>query len=281
MRQGTMHLNLAMLLPQNRRSRIHLALSALLFTSAAQALEVGEGKQGEEEIYYLPRSAAVQDGFVNKPLSTCPASPGGVQTSYTFPWTHSPLCVNITEQEGIPRTFCAYTNVNYNNGRGISFVASPEVAASVTMDTFGMAIGGMEGQIGQEMGMWEVADAGSKGKGLFAKKDIGAIFPGESLIVQTPVLVVGKDMLEMERKSEIQRVLQTAVDRLPEKSKAMVKELSGNEDGSIDDIAKTNGIRFTWPWVDDMPELLSVTPEIAVSWHEAFRVGNADFVHSA
>jgi hypothetical protein len=47
-----------------------------------------------------------------------------------------------------PQTFCTYTNADYNNGRGVSLVVTPEVAASVTMETFGMSIGGMEG-VGQ------------------------------------------------------------------------------------------------------------------------------------
>ncbi|EMD65215.1 hypothetical protein COCSADRAFT_160188 [Bipolaris sorokiniana ND90Pr] len=249
--------------PRSHRRSIRLALSALLLTSVTASLDVHEGQNDEEEIYYLPRSAAIHDGFVNKPLSTCPVKPGGVQMSYTFPWTHTPSCVNILQPEGAPKTFCAYTNVNYNNGRGISFVTSPEVAASVSMETFGMAIGGMEGQIGEEMGMWEVKEAGSKGKGLFAKKNIGAIFPGESLVMQTPVLIVDKSALETESREEVERVLLTAVAQLPSKSRKMAVELSGNEDGSFEDIVKTNGIGFTWPWVDEMPKLLSVTPEIA------------------
>lgn len=276
-----MYLTAAMSSRRNYRRSTRLALSALLLTSVTASLNVHEAQSGEEEIYYLPRSAVIHDGFVHKPLSTCPVKPGGVQMSYTFPWTHTPSCVNIQQPEGAPKTFCAYTNVNYNNGRGISFVTSPEVAASVSMETFGMAIGGMEGQIGEEMGMWEVKDAGSKGKGLFAKKDIGAIFPGESLVVQTPVLIVDKSALEPESKEEVERVLLTAVAQLPSKSRKMAVELSGNEDGSFEDIVKTNGIGFTWPWVDEMPKLLSVTPEIAVSFHGVYQTCRTNFDSSA
>jgi hypothetical protein len=169
------------------------------------------------------------------------------------------------KRQDVHQTFCAYTNANYNNGRGISFVVSPEVAASVTMETFGMSIGGMEGQVGEEMGMWEVKNAGEKGKGLFAKKDIAGIFPGESLIVQTPVLFVARQLLEVPEMPRPHPVLKQAVEQLPEKTREMVKKLDVNVDGTLEDIVMTNGIGVKWPWVDELPELLAVVPEAAVS----------------
>ncbi|KAI4932972.1 hypothetical protein J4E85_003375 [Alternaria conjuncta] len=212
----------------------------------------------------------IQDGLINKPATVCPVAQDGY-TSDTFPWTHHPTCIDIVtpsrenESTGsdVHQTFCAYTNANYNNGRGISFVVSPEVAASVTMETFGMSIGGMEGQVGEEMGMWEVKYAGEKGKGLFAKKDIAGIFPGESLIVQTPVLFVAKQILEIPEMPRPQLVLKQAVDQLPEKTKEMVKKLDVNVDGTVEDIVTTNGIAVKWPWVDELPQLLAVIPEAA------------------
>lgn len=254
----TYHRAMAVPAQQRPTSRVHLAISALVLTLAAQTT------RAQEEVYYEPRSAAIQDGLVNQPASVCPVSYDGIEASTTFPWTHNPTCVDVA-QEDARKTFCAYTNAQYNNGRGISFVVSPEVAASVTMETFGMGIGGMEGLIGQEMGMWEVRDAGVKGKGLFAKKDIGVIFAGESVIVQTPVLFVAKDLLEASSIVETQLLLKKAAEQLLEQSRKLVQALSGNADGSIADIVETNGIGVKWSWVDDMPELLSVTPEVAVS----------------
>jgi hypothetical protein len=143
------------------------------------------------------------------------------------------------------QTFCAYSNTDYNNGRGVSFVVTPEVAASVTFETFGMAIGGLEAQIGEEMGMWEVNETKDRGLGLFAKKDIGAIFAGESLITKTPVLFVQKDLLE---------------------TKKMIEKLARSWGGAeAFDITMTNAQEVTWPWVDDVPKLLAITPEVAVS----------------
>jgi hypothetical protein len=156
--------------------------------------------------------------------------------------------------------------VNYNNGRGISFVVSPEVAASVTFETFGMAVGGLEGEIAEDMGMWEVKSTKDRGKGLFAKTDIAAVFAGESLIITSPVLFVSKQILEIPSTTQKALVLSTAVEQLPERTRNIVKDLakSWGESEAVD-IVKTNGVEIKWPWVDEVPQLLAVTPEVAVS----------------
>jgi hypothetical protein len=240
---------------------VDLVLSALLFSLATSA-----------ELFPTAVSPVVQDGLVNLAASTCPVAQDGY-TYNTFPWTHNPTCADVVvpTEEGdveVHQTFCAYTNVDYNNGRGISFVVSPEVAASVTFETFGMAVGGLEGQIGEEMGMWEVKDTEDRGKGLFAKKDIGAIFAGESLIVKSPVLFISKQLVDTPSTTPKELVLDLAIEQLPEKTKALVKGLAKSWGGpEALDIVKTNGLEVQWPWVDEVPQLVSITPEVAVS-HE-------------
>jgi hypothetical protein len=170
------------------------------------------------------------------------------------------------EGPGVPQTLCVYTNVNYNNGRGVSFVVSPEVAASVTFETFGMAVGGLEGQIGEDMGMWEVKDAKEKGKGLFVKQDVAAVFAGESLIIKSPALFVSKQLLELPSTTQRELVLRLAIEQLPEKTRGAVKLLAKSWGGAeAFDIMKTNGVEVKWPWVDEVPQLLAITPEVAVS----------------
>jgi hypothetical protein len=238
---------------------VDIILSALLFSSTATA-----------ESFPTAVSPVIQDGLVNKAPTTCPVAQDGY-TYNTFPWTHDPVCVDtvIPAGEGnaqnLNQTFCAYTNVNYNNGRGVSFVVTPETAASVTFETFGMAVGGLEGQIGEEMGMWEVNDTKDRGKGLFAKKDIGAIFPGESVIVKTPVLFVARQLLETEFSERSELVWSGAMVQLPGPTKTMIQNLAKSWGGAeAFDITKTNSVEVKWPWVDDMPVLLALTPEVAV-----------------
>jgi hypothetical protein len=161
-------------------------------------------------------------------------------------------------------TFCVFSNVYYNNDRGISFIVTPDVAASLTSETFGMGIGGLEGAVGKEMGMWEVKEAGEKGMGLFAKGNVAGIWAGESVVVQTPVLVVDREMLDMDG-PEVEGLLEKAVETLPEATiEEMKKLLKGRKDG----VAKwvgMNGISVKWPWVDEVPELTIIIPEVAVS----------------
>lgn len=240
---------------------LEIVLSALLFSPTTNAL------------FQSAISPVVQDGLIKAAPTTCPVSQDGY-TYNTFPWTHIPTCVDAVlpaaegEGGGVHQTFCTYTNVNYNNGRGVSFVVSPEVAASVTFETFGMAVGGLEGQIGEEMGMWEVKDTKDRGKGLFAKSDVAAIFAGESLIVKTPVLFVMKQLLDTPSTTRRELILGLAVEQLPEKTKKMVKSLAKSWGGSeAFDVTKSNGIEVQWPWVDDMPKFLAITPEVAVSCH--------------
>ncbi|EFQ89467.1 hypothetical protein CFE70_003182 [Pyrenophora teres f. teres 0-1] len=242
---------------QRRQRPLHFAISAFALASTVKA-----------ELFYTARSLAVQDGFINKAPTICPVAQDGY-TIDTFPWTHYPTCVDVAlsgeEETGLDvrQTFCAYTNADYNNGRGISFVVSPEVAATVTMETFVMSIGGMEGQVSEEMGMWEVKEAGVKGKGLFVRKDVGAIFAGESVIMQTPVLFVTKELLGTSSISEKRHVLEKAVEQLPTKTRETVKKLDVNVDGSFEDMVTTNGISVKWPWVDEVPELQAIIPEAA------------------
>ncbi|KAJ4362403.1 hypothetical protein N0V83_010496 [Neocucurbitaria cava] len=164
---------------------------------------------------------------------------------------------------GFHQTFCAYTNADYNNGRGISFVVTPEVAASISSETFGLGVGGLDGQVGSEMGMWEVKETKEMGQGLFAREDVAAIFAGESLIIKTPVLFVAKQLLDTPSTSRRQLVLQKAVEQLPEKTRTAVEKLAESRDGGVKDMILTNGITVKWPWADEVPELLAVTPEVA------------------
>ncbi|KAF2026862.1 hypothetical protein EK21DRAFT_102934 [Setomelanomma holmii] len=237
---------------------VDLVLLAFLFSSRATA-----------ELFYTAISHTMYDGLINKAPTVCPVSQDGY-TSNTFPWTHYPTCVNVVlpskEEEGlgVHETFCTYTNTNYNNGRGISFVVTPEVAASITFESFGMAVGGQEGQIGEEMGTWEVKDTNDRGKGLFAKKDIAAVIAGESLIVKTPVLFVARSLLKTLSTTRRELVLSRALEQLPEKISKTLKNLAKSWDGSeAFDVIKTNGLEVKWPWVDDIPQLLAVTPEVA------------------
>lgn len=241
---------------QSTRSHI---LLALFYANIAHA-----------ELFYTASSARVQHGLLTTSPATCPVVQDGY-TSNSFPWTHEPTCVDTTVLKDddtsfdVHATFCTYTNANYNNGRGISFIVTPEVAASITNEAFGLGIGGLEGQVGEEMGMWEVKRTESKGQGLFAKPNIARIFAGESIIISTPMLIVAKDLLHTSSTTKTEFVLKTAIDQLPDRSKKLVKQLRGTRGNRLADVIEGNQITVKWPWTDEVPQLLALAPEVAVS----------------
>ena len=128
-----------------------------------------------------------------------------------------------------------------------------------------MSVGGLDGQMGEGKGMWEVKKTEKKGNGLFAKTKDDKILAGESIILQTPVLFVSKDLLTAPAATKRQLVLNKAVEQLPRETRETIMKLNNPRDDSVQDTISTNGITVKWPRDDDVPELLVVTPEIAVS----------------
>lgn len=254
-----------MVIPWSRKLRMpsDLLLSLILIASTATV-----------NVFATAISPLIQDGLLNVAPTTCPVVQDGYTYS-TFPWTHNPTCVDATlpaypsydnKHFNVEQTFCTYTNAHFNNRRGISFVVTPEVAASISYETFDLAIGGLDSSFGESMGMWEVGDAGGKGKGFFATRDIAGIFAGESFIVETPAIFISKQLLETLSSFQAELLLGRAVEQLPERIMRQVQALAKSRGGSeVVDIVKTNGVPVTWPWVDDVPELLVVMPEVAVS----------------
>ncbi|KAF2851546.1 SET domain-containing protein [Plenodomus tracheiphilus IPT5] len=224
--------------------------------------------QTKAEIFYTATSPAIQDGFLSTPSTVCSIAQDGYTTN-TFPWTQTPTCVNVTLPDAqdtglaIYEVFCAYTNRDFNGGRGIGFVVAPRVAASFTNEAFDAAVGGLEGQIGEEMGMWEVKETRDKGKGLFAKENVAAVFAGETLIVQTPVLLVSKDLLATTMESEKEYVLNAVVENLPLATQKTVRALDSSTGPLMQNVVQNNGVTIKWPWVDEVPQLLAVVPEAA------------------
>ncbi|KAI8932101.1 hypothetical protein NX059_010986 [Plenodomus lindquistii] len=186
-----------------------------------------------------------------------------------------PTCVNVTfsddddsDDSSFYKTFCAYTNSGYNGGRGISFVVPPEVAATFTNEAFGVAIGGLEDQMGEEMGMWEIKETAEKGRGLFAKKNVAAVFAGETLIKQTPVLLVSKELLASDMETEKETVVTKAIEQLPSATRKVVETLDASTGTFWHHVVKNNGLTVKWPWVDEVPRLVAVVPEVARINHD-------------
>lgn len=236
--------------PFLRHTRLLLGLS--LYTQLASVTSA---------LFATGSSSAIQDPFVNPPRSVCPVAQDGT-TSNTFPWTHNPTCINLVLSSsdgagrGVHQDYCVYTNVVFASGRGISLVTTPEIAASLTAETF-------QPYLETEFEVpYEAKETEDRGIGLFASKDIKA---GETLIKKAPALFVAKDVLASPSKTRRSLLLGTSVKQLPEKTRrefmGLVKSMGGEE---VEDRVLTNGFGVK---VWDGTSHLVVVPEAAVSFH--------------
>lgn len=219
------------------------------------------GAASPTEAEHIGSSPLIRSPFTNPLPNVCPVLQDG-STSDTFPWTHPPTCLPLVlpslddSHTGTHRTFCVYTNTEFNNGRGISIIAAPETAAELSNEVYEAAVGRTREQSGQ----WEARKTKGKGLGLFAKKEIEA---GETLSLESPVVIVSQEALSSVSHSRRKTLLEKAVEQLSETTREMVMNLSRRGgDGEVEDIINVNAIRAK---VWDGTSHLLVIPEAAVS----------------
>jgi hypothetical protein len=206
----------------------------------------------------IGQSPQIQDGLINRAPSICPVVQDGL-TSTTFPWTHAPTCLSLIlpapEHGGRQGTYCVYTSAAFSDGRGISIITSPESAADLANEVWETGLGRERAQDGQ----WEAKEVEGRGIGLFAIRPIDS---GDTVILESPVLVVSREVLGSVSHSRRRVLLEKAVEQLPESTREMVLALSrrGGE-GKVEDIVNVNAVRAK---VWDGTSHLLVVPEAAV-----------------
>jgi hypothetical protein len=210
------------------------------------------------ELFQTASSPAIQELLTHPPSRICPVAQDGF-TFDTFPWTHNPTCVQAVLPNGVGsgqhQNFCVYTNAVFASGRGISIVTTPEIAASLTAESFAPYEEELDGPV-----LYEERETDGRGIGLFAKNEIEA---GTTLISKHPVLFVAREALSTPSKTRRQLLLMKAVEQLPEKTRKMFLDLAKSRGGpEINDIIQTNsmGMKF-----EDGTGHLGVVPEAAVS----------------
>ena len=237
-----------------RQQVLGFLILAFALRSAASPLE-------PEEIGSSPQ---IQDAFLNPPPRECPVLQDGLTTN-SFPWTHPPTCLPLIipastgSHSGLHQTFCVYTNTAFRNGRGISIITSPKTAAELSSEVWETGVGHTAAP--ETGSQWESKETEGKGIGLFAKRTLES---GETLILQSPVLIVSREVLSSVSHSRRSALLEKAVAQLPPKSRDLIMNLSRRGgDSVIEDILNVNAIRAA-VW-DQTPHLL-VVPEAAVRW---------------
>jgi hypothetical protein len=197
-------------------------------------------------------SNSVKNILELSPNQECPVTVDGL-TSTSFPWTHQPTCLEVElSGSSSQETFCVYTSSRFANGRGISFITTPEVATAYLLESFSN-----EDQEDRGRLPYEARESGDRGIGLFATRKLRA---GEALTAKHPVLLVARELLYNVTREQRQRLLEISIKQLPQKTTDLVMGLAKSRGGNVyDDIVQTNakGMRL------GQASHLGVVPETA------------------
>jgi hypothetical protein len=216
------------------------------------------------ELFETASSPTIQELLTHPPLNICQVAQDGL-TFDTFPWTHNPTCVQAVLPNGVGsgqhQDFCVYTNAVFASGRGISIITTPEIAASLTAESFAPYEEELDGLV-----LYEERETDGRGIGLFAKQDIEA---GTTLILKHPVLIVAREALSTPSKTRRQLLLRKAVEQLPARTRAMFLDLAKSMGGpEINDIIQTNSMGIDF---EDGSRHLGVIPEASVRFCHVVR----------
>ncbi|KAF2011520.1 hypothetical protein BU24DRAFT_282931 [Aaosphaeria arxii CBS 175.79] len=176
-------------------------------------------------------STAIPNILTLPVAQTCPVSVDGL-TSTNFPWTHNPTCIG---------QYCVYSSSRFANDRGISLIATPELATSYLLESFSHD-DQSDDLHGDTTPDYVADDTPDKGIGLFARRAIPA---GKTIMVKHPVILLPKELADGDRDVTEQRarLLEIAIRQLPRKTTEMLKGLSTNMGGlRLDDLVRTNAM---------------------------------------
>ncbi|KAF2401519.1 SET domain-containing protein [Trichodelitschia bisporula] len=155
------------------------------------------------------------------------------------PWTSVPQCVPSTTGA----RYCAFTNKDFAEGRGIAIVTTPAVAEELAKKpAFAdpVSIAGMNDLVNPPWGppAYEMRPLAGRGFGMIANR---TIVRGERLMQETPSFIVDRDMFDSVADENRLPLQWNAVYQLPEVTReeflALHKHAGGDE---IDDVMRTN-----------------------------------------
>lgn len=190
------------------------------------------------------------------------------------PWSHHPYCIS-TVNTNVPEKLCVYSSTAYNDGTGVSVVARPWTAASMTgaiQDTFPAWI--FRRHLAHQ-GRWvtkddvpyTVAPVPGKGLGVVATRRIKQF---ETIMTGFPAMIIDKDFLFSggnESLPERTHLFQTALDQLADQERFLsLAKGDGRRGHVVEEVARTNAFGITI----NGREMNAVYPEIAVGYPPRF-----------
>ncbi|KAK0741509.1 hypothetical protein B0T18DRAFT_331680 [Schizothecium vesticola] len=164
------------------------------------------------------------------------------------PWSYKPACAHPKDKEGGSK-YCVYTHNATRGTRGLSVLATPEIAAGVVgylrdVDPKWLHPQGREYHVslGEEGGAYEVKEVEGKGRGAVATRRIRA---GEVLVRETPAVM---NMVTLPRgvaPGQVGEMWEVAVGRLGVRERGEVLGMARGAGGEgaevVDGIMNTNG----------------------------------------
>jgi len=185
---------------------------------------------------------------------TCPL-PINEESDSFAPWSHRPHCIEPALAPLGSSEYCVFTDATFRNGRGLSIITTPELAAALVPqldDTSVVDLFGAHPPAGPKNPKFQVKEIRGRGKGVIAKKRIPK---WQVAMVDIPVLITKADLFEVLDEGETAELKELAVSQLPAHTRKAVMGLAhslGQGLELIEDIIKTNLLPFDLAGVTHM-----------------------------
>jgi hypothetical protein len=174
------------------------------------------------------------------------------------PWTHAPTCTPFIT--GLSSKLCVYSNASFANGRGISIVTTPSLAAQfAALPAFKVHPADQTNTFSET---WTTSAIPGKGMGMLASQ---SLVPKTRVLAYTPVLLayLESELDTMEREA----LWRVAIEQLPEQARSQFLDLAvvfGDPRVKVQDVVKAN----TFQVVVGGGNHLAVWPETSRLNHE-------------
>ncbi|KAF2200361.1 SET domain-containing protein [Delitschia confertaspora ATCC 74209] len=161
-----------------------------------------------------------------------------------MPWTRNPFCIPV-KSDSDQEEFCTYTNNGFAQGRGITFITTPNVAVSVSVSQHLKGDQTPQNEENERIPhpLYEPRETSGRGIGLYATTSIHA---GQIIMLSSPVLVINRNALDQLSRSLRHKLQRKALAEISAETRKIFFSLARSKGGEeIDDIIQTNSIRLS------------------------------------
>ncbi|KAK3377509.1 hypothetical protein B0H63DRAFT_502266 [Podospora didyma] len=163
------------------------------------------------------------------------------------PWTHAPYCL-VPRSIGSEQKFCVYSSSAFNDGSGISIIATPETAATLAAAVQNPSPAWRARRhLAHQARAYSVIPMPGKGMGVIATRRIAQF---EAFMTSFPAVIADNDFFPDDEDaggpSEGKRLFQRALDQLSDKKRFLSLAKSKGEDVHVlEDVLRTNAFGIT------------------------------------